>query len=189
MLLIRWIFGMPMAALITAGLFFMMAQLIRDRNEPLPDPQPNLKLKITPEKPRNKPDEIKPPTEVLKQKPPETDFDFPPTDRTRGPRVDPEPFEIDRTPPTEGGVMAGPAIIVPPPYPESCRSRGIEGVVIVEFDVTPQGGVTNPRIVQAPHGCFRRTILKAVSGWKYPPAANGGMRYGVIERFNFQLEG
>ena len=107
MLLIRWIFGMPMAALITAGLFFMMAQLIKDRNEPLPPARPDLKVQITAQKSDTEINEIKPPTEVLKQKPPETDFDFPPTDRTRGPRVDPEPFEIDRTPPTEGGVMAG----------------------------------------------------------------------------------
>ncbi len=188
MFLIRWIVGMPMAALITAGLFFMMAQLIKDRNEPLPPAKPSLSLKITPQTKETDPYEIKPPTKVLKETPPETEFEFSPVDRVGGTRIDPAPFEIERTPPTDNGVMAGPTIKVPPAYPENCRSRGIEGAVTVEFDVTPEGNVVNARVISAPHGCFRRTVLKAVSGWKYPPASNGGMRYGVIERFNFQLQ-
>ncbi len=188
MFLVRWILGMPMAALITAGLFFMMAQLIKDRGEELPPPKPSLQLRITAEPPPSESTPVKPPREVLKKTPPETKLDFPPVDRKGGTPVDPGPFEVERIPPTDGGVIAGPTIKVPPAYPESCRSRGITGSVIVEFDVTPEGNVVKPRVVQTPNACFNRTVIKAVSGWKYPPAANGGMRYGVIERFNFQLE-
>jgi len=188
MFLIRWIIGMPMAALVTAGLFFMMAQLIRDRNEGLPPSKPDLILKITPQTKETDPYEIKPPTQILQKAPPETDFEFQKTSRAPiGPRVTPERAPIEKTPPGQK-TLFGPTIKVPPAYPEGCRSRGVEGVVIVEFDVSPEGNVINPRISSSPNGCFNRTVLKAISGWKYPPAANGGMRYGVIERFNFQLQ-
>jgi protein TonB len=120
---------------------------------------------------------------------PPTEYQFP--ERT-GPVQTPVPrpgaSEIERIPPGEGAVSS-PVIRIPPPYPENCRSRGAEGVVIVEFDVTPEGNVVNARVVDSANRCFNRSVLKAVSGWKYPPAAGGGMRYGLMERFNFRLEG
>ncbi|GJL91919.1 energy transducer TonB [Hyphococcus sp.] len=188
MTLFRWIVGAPVAALITAGLFLMMAFLIREKMVDLPQPTERLDIKITAQK-TDSPDEgPKPPIERLKQKPPETEFEFPPVDRTGGPTIDPEPFQIERNPPTDPGVVVGPTIRVAPPYPENCRTRGIEGLVVVQFDVTPEGNVVNPRIVDSPNACFNRPILKAVSNWKYSPASSGGMRYGVVERFSFQLE-
>ena len=188
MTLFRWIVGAPFAGIVTAGLFLLMAFLIREKPVDLPPPIESLRVKITAEITDTPINDPKPPTDRLKQKPPETEMDFPPVDRTGGPTIDPGPFEIERNPPTDRGVGVGPTIRIAPPYPETCRSRGIEGLVVVEFDVTPEGNVVNPRVVDTPNACFTRPILKAVSNWKYAPAGGGGMRYGVIERFNFQLE-
>ncbi len=83
----------------------------------------------------------------------------------------------------------GPLIRYAPPYPDNCRSRGVTGTVLVQFDVTPEGNVVNARVIDAPDRCFNR-IVSTVSKWKYPPAYENGrpaMRYGVVKKFNFQL--
>ncbi|NJO35239.1 MAG: energy transducer TonB [Rhodospirillales bacterium] len=85
---------------------------------------------------------------------------------------------------------ATPTIRIAPPYPEACASKGIEGVVQVQFDVTAEGEVTNVVILSAPDRCFHRAVLKAVSGWKYSPDMRDGraaMRRGVRETFVFEL--
>ncbi|WP_425408040.1 TonB family protein [Hyphococcus sp.] len=191
MLLFRWIVGMPAAAMITAGLFFMMAEMIKNRHEGYPEPTPALKIKITAEQPPDGIEKPKPPRETLPEKLPETELEFPKSSRTpNGVRVDPAPVTIERTPPGGGSRFAGPSIRVTPTYPEGCRSKGAEGVVIVEFDVTPEGNVVNARITQSPDRCFDRPIRNAVAKWKYPPSGEAGrqaMRYGLVEVFNFQL--
>ena len=188
MFLFRWILGLPFAALVTTGLFFMMAQMIKEKGRDYPPPKPNVDLTITPQKKISDPQTLKPPSETIPEKMPDVDYEFPkPTGPDKGTIPRPEPTTIDRTPPGQKR-MSGPVIRIPPQYPENCRSRGAQGVVIVEFDVSPEGNVVNPRIVDSSDRCFNRTVLKTVSGWKYPPAAGGGMRYGLVEQFSFQLQ-
>lgn len=187
MTLFRWIIGLPMAGLVTISLFFLMAGLIKDRGEALPPPQPYADIQITAEtvKPNSRPD--LPEREDLPDAPPPPEFT---TERQPGPDQGffpgPEPIRVDPTPPGEQTGI-GPVIRIPPPYPENCRARGAEGSVVVEFDVSPEGNVVNPRVISTPDRCFVRPVIKAVSGWKFPPAPGGGMRYGVIEGFSFQL--
>ena len=189
MSMFRWLLGMPVAALITAGLFFLMAQLIRDNGLNLAPPKPNLDLKITAELPPEagpkpgpkRPDDLKPP--------PETKIDIPTSNRApSGLPTTPPRTPTSTTPPGRDGQFSGAVIKVTPPYPEGCRSKGAEGIVVVQFDVTPEGNVTNAQVIQTPNACFIRPIIKAVSGWKYPPSSNGSqMRYGIVETFNSQL--
>ncbi|MEO1136608.1 MAG: TonB family protein [Pseudomonadota bacterium] len=187
MTLFRWLVGLPMAGLITISLFFLMAGLIRDRGEAPPSPQPYPKIKITPELVEHDPRPKPPIGEALPDAPPPPEFS---TERQPGPDRDffqgPGPITVDPTPPGQKTAI-GPVIRIPPPYPESCRARGAQGSVVVEFDVSPEGNVVNPRVISSPDRCFVRPVIKAVSGWKYPPAAGGGMRYGVIEGFSFEL--
>ena len=85
-----------------------------------------------------------------------------------------------------------PVVKLPPAYPESCKARGASGVVIVEFDVTAEGNVVNPRIISSADGCFERTVLSTIQKWKYPPPQEDGRavaRRGVREAFRFELEG
>ncbi|WP_411817406.1 TonB family protein [Hyphococcus sp. DH-69] len=188
MLLFRWIFGLPVAAFVTTALFFMMAQLIKDRGEPLPDAKPNLEINIFAKEPGPEgKDPIREPRPLPDTEPPIIlDLANKPS-RPDGTRATPRPQSKKTKIPIETGSFQSATIRTTPLYPEGCRSRGASGIVIVEFDVTPDGNVANARVIETPDRCFVRPVLRAVSGWKYPPRSGGGMRYGIVEQFNFQL--
>lgn len=80
-----------------------------------------------------------------------------------------------------------------PAYPRSCLAKGVSGAVIVEFDVTPEGSVTNARIISSPDKCFNAEVLRAISKFRYPPATDEAgravWRRGVRETITFDLEG
>jgi periplasmic protein TonB len=61
----------------------------------------------------------------------------------------------------------------PPPYPRRALLDGIEGDVVVAFDVFPDGHVENPQIVKGPID-FHQAVLKAVLSWRFQPATLGG---------------
>jgi len=185
----RWLLGLPVAAAITVGLFFFMAGLIRQGDVELGTEKPVIDLTITAQREDTKftREELR---TKIPEKAPETILDF---DRKSGDpdpvRVDPTPFKVDPDPPGPEGVAIGPVITIAPPYPEGCRTKGAEGIVIVEFDISPEGNVMNPRVIESPDRCFDRPIIRAVSGWKYPPSRDGRMRYGAVQQFKFELEG
>lgn len=55
-----------------------------------------------------------------------------------------------------------------PKYPRAAFRKGIEGSVLLEFSVDPDGHVLAPRVVEAtPPGVFERVALDAVSEWSY----------------------
>ncbi|GAB4527095.1 MAG: hypothetical protein Kow00133_15940 [Amphiplicatus sp.] len=189
MSIMRWIFGAPVV--VTAALFVLMAGLIRQdlRLEPakaIPDfsivakiPEPEIK----PESGKDEPTLPEAPPPILprieKSAKPEGAFELP----TPG-AVDPGSIG------PIGGQATAPTIRVAPAYPERCAAQNIEGVALVQFDVTPEGDVVNPRILSSPHSCFDRTVIRAVSRWKYAPAYENGRpvaRRGVVERFVFEL--
>ena len=192
MTLFRWLLGMPAAALVTAALFFMMAEMIKNRNVKTNPPKPPLELNINADDPIENEFKFKKPKK-LPDNIPETEIEFPkPTGNPGGITIDPIPGEkIDTTSTGAGdGDFGGYSIIIAPPYPENCRSKGAEGIVVVKYDVTPQGDVTNIQIVKSPDRCFDRPIRNAVSKWKFAPSAENGRqvaRRGLTETFNFQL--
>lgn len=190
MFLFRWMFGLPLAALITVALFMMMAGLIKiDRGPGAVRPLPKIEIfpKIDPTDPRENPDPI---DQSVPDDPPETIIE--PSTRSDLPKqtiADPTRTIDTGNPETGQMAIPNPVIRYAPPYPDACRSKGVAGAVLVQFDVTPEGNVVNARILEAPDRCFSR-ILRTVERWKYPPAYQNGrpvMRYGVVERFSFQL--
>jgi len=78
-----------------------------------------------------------------------------------------------------------------PTYPAEARERGIEGWVLVRYDVTVDGEVIEPTVVQAdPPGVFDRAAVEAVSAWRYKaPIVDGEPRvtHGVESRVTFKL--
>ncbi len=192
MLALRWIAGTPVAALITAALFAMMAAMISQPVAGWTTPKPTPRIVITRKIIETRPLPPKP-LPPLKEDPPPIEIQ--PAGAGEKPTI---PMETpDHTPAEAGpkggaGVVVAPLIRVAPAYPERCRARGAEGTVLVQFDVAADGSVVNPVIIESSDRCFDRTVLKAVSGWKYPPATRGGRaaaRYGVVERFSFEIEG
>jgi len=186
----RWIVGLPFAALITAGLFMLMAGLIQRPSLNLAEPQDAPKIQILAKE--RLPLEPLPtnPKELLKD-PPETIIPPAPAQgKPKGVPVGPTPKTYKVDPGKNTGRFDAPVIKHAPLYPEACRSRAAEGGVLVQFDVTPEGSVVNIQILQSADSCFNRTVRKTVAKWKYPPAYRNGRpitRYGVIERFSFQL--
>ena len=57
---------------------------------------------------------------------------------------------------------------IPPTYPPSALTRGIEGEVKVEFTITENGTVRDPIILESsPRRIFDRSVLSAILGWKF----------------------
>ena len=70
---------------------------------------------------------------------------------------------------------AVPIVRVPPTYPLAARSRRIEGTVLVEFTIRPDGRVSEPRVVQTPaSGVFDQAVLRAIVQWRFTPRIEGG---------------
>ncbi|HEB27624.1 MAG TPA: energy transducer TonB [Porticoccus sp.] len=78
-----------------------------------------------------------------------------------------------------------------PEYPSVAQRRGIEGRVVVEFDIDADGTVINPRIMDTgSSSVFNRSVLKAISAYQYEPYRLGGQAMGLQglrEEFRFQL--
>lgn len=62
-----------------------------------------------------------------------------------------------------------------PPYPPQARRRGMEGMVVIEVDVTADGRVAEAH-VQTPSGwaLLDQTALDAVRNWRFRPALREG---------------
>ena len=74
-----------------------------------------------------------------------------------------------------------------PAYPPEALVAGIEGVVEVSFNVTPEGTVSDAEIVSAePSGVFEQAALAALSGWRYTRDA-GGATASLTETIEFNL--
>lgn len=92
--------------------------------------------------------------------------------------------------PADGNAM--PVAQIQPVYPDRALVRGVEGFVIVEFDVSETGTVINPRILGAePAGIFEQAALRAIARWKYNPKVVAGRAVkmnGLQTRFSFTLK-
>jgi len=188
----RMIFGLPGAAIVTALLFLAMGWMVRMQDVTIGHPPPPVD-KITFDEPEPK---ILPVGPKAKPEPaPETPkIEFPKASEVPGGGVPTDPI----TGPTRGsgkiiGIPIGtpPTVKFAPIYPENCRARGAQGVVMVEFDVTADGAVVNPRVVASENSCLDRAALQTISKWKFSPQTDADGRAiaqrGLRQTFNFQL--
>jgi protein TonB len=76
-----------------------------------------------------------------------------------------------------------------PRYPPTAKRKGIEGVVVVTFEVLEDGRVANPQIVSGPPE-FVDTVLRAVVDWRFQPAHRGEkkVRVRIRRSIRFRLE-
>ena len=86
---------------------------------------------------------------------------------------EPEPLSITKhTPANRSSSSIGlqPIFRVEPIYPMYAITRGIEGWVSIEFSVTMNGKVVNPKVIASdPPRIFEQTALTAIYQWRYPP--------------------
>lgn len=77
------------------------------------------------------------------------------------------------TAPADTGAV--PVVRVQPIYPQHARRRGIEGWVVVQFDVDESGKVVNVKVLDAkPKGVFDSAAKQTIRRWKYKPKIAGG---------------
>ena len=176
----RMVLGSPLAALITITLFFLMGFLIRQNFAPpgerIEPPSINIFRDMSRE-----PDEViepasrtRPTTEVQPPPPPAQIDKSEPTDGLLGPRPDIPVPNIDPAM-TPGGAYPLPVVRVSPIYPTRAVSRGVEGQVLLVFDIDAEGSVMNVRVLEAdPPGYFERNAMRAVEQWKYRPQMRDG---------------
>ena len=82
-----------------------------------------------------------------------------------------------------------PIVRVLPEYPPNGRGNGW---VLVRFNISPAGTVTNAAVIDAkPRGVFDKNALRAIERWRYRPAVVDGRaveRRGLQVRLVFELE-
>ena len=62
-----------------------------------------------------------------------------------------------------------------PAYPPAAKAAGIEGYVIVRYDVNAAGAVENASVVEgAPAGVFDAAALASVRRWRFEPRRVNG---------------
>lgn len=160
-----------------------MVEFIRLKQPPKePEPPPREK---PPEKPKQErvptPNKVvvlrpnKPRIDRLRIKAPDVDI---PTRISGGPQLgdfEPAPMEDAGSQGLELDLNAEPIVRVEPIYPPRAQRQGLEGVVTVEFIITPSGRVTDPVVINAkPSKVFDRAVLAAVKKWKFRPRIVNG---------------
>ncbi len=76
-------------------------------------------------------------------------------------------------------------------YPEEARAQGVEGRVVVRYDVTADGSVDNAVVAVAePAGVFDQAALAAVRSWRFRPKVDRGevvAAPGRVSELQFRL--
>ncbi|WP_300530720.1 energy transducer TonB [Maricaulis sp.] len=74
-----------------------------------------------------------------------------------------------------------------PDYPRSAERRGLEGYVVIAYDIDESGDVVDATVAEAqPEGVFDRAALRAVNSWRFAEAA--AVTTGHQTRLNFALQ-
>jgi len=76
-------------------------------------------------------------------------------------------------------------------YPETAKASGVEGRVVVRYDITTEGNVVNA-VVEAsePPGVFDDAALAAVRSWRFRPKVERGEVVdapGRVSELHFRL--
>jgi len=195
---LRWLIGVPVAALVTVGLFILMTVLISAEFEPQ-DKVETATFEINPKvedikviERETKIDQVQ---KVVTPPPPpqiERAQADKPTERIASlegavpefetPKIDRQSFKIavsDRD--------AQPLVRIPPIMPTRAERSGHCNV---KFDVSPQGAPFNVVATYCSQSLFERATVKSVEKWKYNPKVVDGRnvaRSGVESKITFNL--
>ena len=193
-----------LAVATTFALIFTMHQLI-EANMKAPDeeeqikvadvvmPETKIETKYDTSKP-DKPDEPEQPPPDM----PEPEFDQPDIDNALNMSA-PAASAAVKVGGIGGFASEGdylPIVKVQPQYPRRALQRGIEGWVVVEYTVTKNGSVRDPRVVEAftkdgnPTTIFNRAAVKSALKYKYKPRVVDGEPIevpGVKTKISFNM--
>jgi TonB family protein len=61
-------------------------------------------------------------------------------------------------------------------YPAALRKKYIEGIVALEYEVTPAGKAQNARVLYSdPAGVFDKSAIDSIVGWRFLPKVVNGV--------------
>lgn len=83
-----------------------------------------------------------------------------------------------------------PIVRVEPQWPREALSRRIEGWVLIEFTILPDGSVIDAEVVEAvPERMFERNALRAIERWRFRPRVVDGAPVSrrARQRIDFRL--
>lgn len=197
--IIRWILGIPVAAIVTISLFVLMMTLIAEEFKPQ-EKLASSSFEINPTvedikviKRETKVQKVK---KVITPPPPPTierQAAAKPQERIaslegaipefEAPKIDKQNFKIqvsDRD--------AQPLVRIPPIMPPRAEKSGH---CRVRFDVSPEGAPFNVTTTSCTQRLFERPTIKSVQKWKYNPKVVDGRtvsRTGVESKISFRLQ-
>ena len=197
---------LPAAVLIALGvtffLFWAMQALVSVEGE-LDEGKPPLSIDFVRLRRDTAPQEKKrepPKREKPEQPPPPPDISMSKAGLDPGAEAAGIAPEVDVTAALSDGMAGGggsdrdavPLVRPDAEYPIAARQRGIEGWVVVEFDISKIGSVENPRVVAAnPPRVFNQSAVQAVRKYKYNPKIENGSavtRSGIQVKLDFRMD-
>jgi protein TonB len=154
------------SVLFNSSLLFMMAVMSM---QPAPvalqlEPVPISLMQLPPDEEEKVVEEVKEPPPPPPEETPELEEDKPREKKTEPPKEykPPPPKRPKAVPLHKLTTMPGFARKVEPVYPESLRSAGIEGKVLVEVVVTAQGAIMEIRILKSDNDEFSQAVINAI---------------------------
>lgn len=197
-MVIRYFFSVSLGTLVATGLLWLMQFLIDIGPEVLTDNPKEIRLAwLTERKPEVIDHDLEPPDRLPPPLPP-PDYqapadgdggiviDLPAGPGAGEPRLEWEEISIL--------VADGPLVAimnVQPVYPAQATARGLEGHVIVQFDVSSAGSVTNVVVLESSHRVFERPAREAALRSRYRPPIVDGVPVptaAVRMRYRFELK-
>ena len=197
-MIVRYVFGVALGALVTFLLFMIMQAVIANDGANLEEGvkgklldlvrlEPDEEIQTKQRKPKPPPPPDEPPPDM-----PKPQFDS--SDVSQGVDIGAVDVNVDLN--VGGGGFSSdgeylPIVKVAPVYPRRAQTRGIEGYVLLQFTVTKTGAVKDPVVVEAkPTGIFDRAAINAALKFKYKPKVVNGAPIdvaGVLHRISFEL--
>lgn len=195
-MILRYPFAIGSAFAVTTGIFFGMQLLIADSDGELKERVKSPPIEMVRVKRDTPPVEKK---REMPQKPKTTDEPPPPAMEMSNPGAPGASVAVPIAAPTPtanlnlkagpnlgaapvGDAAATPLVRVNPTPPRRAQMEGVNGSVLVRFDIGPTGKVMNVQVIEEdpPGYGFGNAVVRAVQRWKYRPKVIDGE--GVIQR-------
>lgn len=182
---------------ITLSLFWVMNQLIAMQPGVVGEPRDPWHFTFLPQM-EDQPVVIDEPPTIIddlvpSETPPERPNTAPPIDTVTVPVPPPTPPQNGATGIT-GVVADGPLVNMMralPVYPVRAQEQGLEGYVVVQFDVLADGTVSNVSVVESSHRVFERSAIDAASRFRFKARVVDGIpqaSYGIRNQFTFEMD-
>jgi len=203
----KMILSVLFAAVVTAGLLFLMSLFISDeqvKEETKPPTVEVADVTIPEKKPKPRPSEVKPPKPPAFEPAPDKRgqvIETAETDSLQDEWIARDP-NLDVSLPTGLGSIpdmefsqdseAMPMFRTQPNYPMIAQQRGLEGWVLLKYDVDTSGTLSNIAVIDSePRKIFDKEATRALRKWKFKPAMTNGQpiaSLGQTVKIEFKMD-